>query len=280
MKKRLIIPIVIVVGLLVLTFGLPKKPFGAEPTLFKVEKGETSKDIALHLEKEGAIWWGPLFRLYVLVRGVSGEMQAGTYRVSPSMSIFTIAERLAAGKVATQTLTIPEGFTAEQIYEKLLNLKLAGRDIVNLEDFKNHEGYLFPDTYGIPYDLELVRVIEMMTDNFVEKTADLEITPGVVIMASILEKEVKTKEEKELAAGVLWKRLAIGMPLQVDAWPQTYEKLGLPERPISNPGLESILAALNPKESPYWYYLSKPDGETIFSKTLIEHNLNKAKYLK
>lgn len=120
----------------------------------------------------------------------------------------------------------------------------------------------------------------MMTDNFDKKTADLKITPEIVIAASILEKEVKTKEEKALVSGVLWKRLKVGMPLQVDAAMWTYEHYGLPEKPISNPGLESILAALYPKDSSYWYYLSKPSGETIFTKTLDEHNIAKAKYLK
>ena len=119
-----------------------------------------------------------------------------------------------------------------------------------------------------------------MTDNFAKKTAGLEITSEIVVMASILEKEVKTKEEKELVAGVLWKRIKFGMPLQVDASMWTYEYLGLPSKPIANPGLEGIKAAINPQSSLYWYYLSTPDGKTLFSKTLEEHNITKAKYLK
>jgi len=104
-----------------------------------------------------------------------------------------------------------------------------------------------------------------------------------------------------LVAGILWKRLENKMPLQVDATItyitgkkttkisieetqidhpyNTYKYLGLPPGPICNPGLESILAALYPKKSDYWYYLSAPDGKTIFSKTLQEHNIAKAKYL-
>jgi len=120
-------------------------------------------------------------------------------------------------------------------------------------------------------------------------------------MASLLEKEVKTKEEKELVSGILWKRIESGIPLQVDAtiiyitdkktnkvsyeetqinsFYNTYKYRGLPKGPISNPGLDSILAALYPKESDYWYYLSTPNGQTIFSHTLEEHNIAKAKYL-
>jgi len=101
-----------------------------------------------------------------------------------------------------------------------------------------------------------------------------------MVMASILEKELKIKEDKEIASGLLWKRIRVGMPLQVDAFMWTYQNRGLPEFPIANPGLDSIKAALSPKDSPYWYYLSTPEGKTIFSKTLEEHNIAKAKYLK
>ena len=118
-----------------------------------------------------------------------------------------------------------------------------------------------------------------MTENFSKKTIGFKITPEAVVMASLLEKELITKEDKKIASGILWKRLRVGMPLQVDVYLWTYENYGLPEKPISNPGLESIEAALNPKESPYFYYLSTPEGKTIFSRTLDEHNLARAKYL-
>jgi len=176
-------------------------------------------------------------------------------------------------------VTIPEGFTVKQIEERL-NLKLPG---------ENLEGFLFPDTYQFPLRISGEEVVKKMRDNFEKKlTPELreEIEKQgktifeIITMASLIEKEVKTKEEKELASGILWKRLEIGMPLQADAAPETYERQGLPEKPICNPGLESILAAVYPKSSGYWYYLSTPEGETIFSKTLEEHNYAKSKYLR
>jgi len=118
----------------------------------------------------------------------------------------------------------------------------------------------------------------------------------------LLEKEVKDFEEKKIVAGILWKRMENKIGLQVDATItyitgkksvkvskqeteidslyNTYKYRGLPLGPISNPGLESIEAAIYPQNSDYWYYLSTPEGETIFSKTLEEHNIAKAKYLK
>jgi UPF0755 protein len=185
--------------------------------------------------------------------------------------------------------------------EEKLKIKLPG---------ENLEGYLFPDTYYFPLDVSGEEVVRIMHENFEKKIAPYlkEIEKSgkslkdIIIMASLIEKEVKTKEEKELVSGILWKRLKAGIPLQVDATItyitgkkttkipledlkidspyNTYKYKGLPPAPICNPGLESILAALYPKESDYWYYLSKPDGKTLFFKDYEEFIVAKAKYLK
>jgi UPF0755 protein len=188
------------------------------------------------------------------------------------------------------------------------------------------EGYLFPDTYHLNVSQAPEEIIGRMLSAFNQKVMPLWNskagmpsdplaaianipTPQVgaltlheiVILASLLEKEVQTPEDMRLAAGVFKKRLEVGMPLQVDATLayitgkktgqlsnadklidspyNTYMYKGLPVGPISNPGLNAIQAALDPAENYYWYYLSTPDGTTIFSKTLVEHNQNKARYL-
>jgi UPF0755 protein len=137
----------------------------------------------------------------------------------------------------------------------------------------------------------------------------------IIIMASIIEKEVgrnketisesdlsRMKEERKLVASVFYNRLSLGMPLDSDATVNyitgksdrqvsladtkikspynTYKVLGLPPVPISNPGLDSITAAIYPAQSDYLFFLNKPDGEAVFSKTLSEHNANKARFLK
>ena len=178
------------------------------------------------------------------------------------------------------------------------------------------EGYLFPDTYYINKQRtmnkeQLEELISKMLENF-----DNKLTPEmreeinrqgkaifeIVTMASMIEKEVKTLGDKKMVSGILWKRLENNITLQVDSTISyltdkksadisveetkidspynTYKYKGLPLGPICNPGLESISASIYPEESAYWYYLSTQEGETIFSKTLEEHNIAKEKYLK
>ncbi|MFH1894785.1 MAG: endolytic transglycosylase MltG [Patescibacteria group bacterium] len=286
MKKKLFFPILIIAIFLGTIYWMTYSPLNSsvkEEIIFTIEKGEGVKEIAQNLESKGLINLAPVFCGYVLIAGASGKLQAGTYLLSPSeMNIPDIVKKFTAGDIAKEKLTFPEGFNADQIYQRL-----SGVTEANLTDLKGHEGYLFPDTYEIPYRISSQEIIKIMTDNFDKKTAGLEseiakqgkTINDVVIMASLLEREVKTKEEKELAAGLLWKRLRAGMPLQVDVSPETYERRGLPENPICSPGLESITAAVYPKASQYWYYLSTPEGKTIFSKTLKEHNIARAKYL-
>ncbi len=279
---------------------LPKSFSEKENKVFLVKRGESLFQIAENLEREGLIKNKLFFLIYVLGKGDQKKLQAGKYFFNLSMNVAEIAKKMVAGEIAIMKVTIPEGFTVRDIEEKL-KLKLPG---------ENLEGFLFPDTYYFPLDVTGEEVVRIMKENFEKKIAPLknEIEKQgktvfeILIMASLLEKEVKTKEDKEIVAGILWKRLQHRIPLQVDATItyitgkkttkisieetkidspyNTYKYLGLPPAPICNPGLESILAALYPKESDYWYYLTTPDGKTIFSKTLQEHNFNKAKYLK
>ncbi len=172
------------------------------------------------------------------------------------------------------------------------------------------EGFLFPDTYIFFKDASATSIINRMLLNFDEK-----ITPEtkseikkkgktiyeIVTMASILEKEVRTPEDMKIASGIFWDRIDAGMPLQSCATIayvlgqekkqysiedtqapspyNTYLNRGLPRGPIGNPGLAAINAAIYPTKTDYNYFLTDPaTGKTVFSKTLEEHNQNKAKY--
>lgn len=308
MKLRfLIIFFIILLGIFFIWQGmcLPKDSAFTENKLFSIERGRDLFKIAENLEKEGLIKNKFLFNFYVITKGMSRKLQAGDYLFSPSMSIIEIVKKIIYGEVARREVTIPEGFTIKQIEERL-DLKLPETDL---------EGFLFPDTYQFSYVVCAEEVVRKMSDNF-----DKKLTPAlkeeiaaqgktifeIVTMASLLEKEVKTKEEKEIVSGIFWKRIkerrtldscaTIAYILRGGNWTfeemrkeiakgkeiyspyNTYKYLGLPSGPICNPGFESILAAVYPKDSEYWYYFSTPEGETIFSKTLKEHNIAQVEY--
>lgn len=172
------------------------------------------------------------------------------------------------------------------------------------------EGYLFPDTYQIYTDAKAGDIVEKMLDAFdVKFPDDLRRAAanrnrsifGVVRMASIVEKEVSTDADRPIVAGIFWKRLEIGMALQSDATVNyvtkrgsvrptnedisvdspynTYKYPGLPPGPIGNPSFASLKAAALPEDSPYLYFLTKPDGTVVYGRTHEEHLENKAKYL-
>ncbi len=269
----------------------------AKEIVFRIERGQGSWTIARLLEQEKFIRSAVFFEMYTFLRGATGRLQAGDYVISPANSIVQISNKLASGDVVRKRITIIEGWTVKDIANYLEQQKVAS--VEDILAFKNQEGYLFPDTYEVSSGATPEEIVAMMADTFKKKAGD--VSKDIVITASILEKEVKGLEDKRIVAGILKKRLRVGMPLQIDATINyitgkrdsqashidiaidspynTYKYRGLPLGPISNPGLESIRAALEPLDSSYWYYLSTPEGKTIFSKTLDEHAKAKAKYL-
>ncbi len=321
---------------------MPPRLYSEEQIVFNIEKGQGLREISANLKKAGIIKSEVLANLFVLVRGVQGKLQAGKYILTTSMNIPEIINKLSTGDTVKEEITIIEGWTlrdiawyfenkgmfaAEELFEvagfpaidysKTFELPQP-RDFSDEFEFLREksekvglEGYLFPDTYEITPEATIEDVLRKMLQNFDEK-----ITPElreeierkgktlfeVITMASILEKEVKTNEDRQITAGILWKRLRMGWPLQADATLtyltgkgslnltkddlkidspyNTYKYYGLPLGPICNPGLESIGAVIYYEENSYWFYLTTPEGETIFSETLEEHNIARFNYLK
>ena len=290
---------------------------------FSVRPGMGPREIAQKLADEHIIRSKNAFLIYSLLFGKAGTFQPGSYVVGPEQSARTIVSLLTTGPREVE-ISITPGMTLLEAEDILVAHRVLNEgdltefpiDTIRgaypfLGNVTTLEGFLFPDTYRFYPHSGAAKVVGKILDNFSAKAGDLLRNPENsdtihwLILASILEKEVTNEKEAKTVAGILEKRLAIGMPLQVDAsiiyakckrftsCPaltradfriqspyNTYLHKGLPPTPISNPGINAISAARSPVRSNYLYYLSDPRTEqTIFSKTFDEHNANRIKYL-
>lgn len=329
-KRKLKLWAIAITGVIVLTAVLEiyvPKSFEQDTVIsYSAQKGVGGADIATDLQNKGVINNSWVFKLYVFLTGKYNSLQAGIYDISPSMSVAAIANKFITGDVAKNKITLIEGWDIQDIAKYL-----EAKNYYNREEFNDAahvdygtyyaflsskpkkaslEGFLFPDTYRVPVGASSDELIKMALNNFGKKlTPELrqEIAKQhktvfqIVTMASIIEKEVRTLDDKKVISGIMWKRIANGVPLQVDSTVNyitnrsdvsvaikdtqidspynTYKYRGLPAGPISNPGMDSILAAIYPTKSEYWFYISARTGQTIFSKTLTDHNKAIAKYL-
>ncbi len=310
-KKRVILAFVLafVISLfLVLVFSSTSRfPVG---TVVEIKSGESLQSITVKLRQDNIIRSEFIFRSLVIAFGGEKKVIAGDYLLARKENAFSMARRLVNGKFGIDTLkiTIPEGWNIFQIADYLeKNLVLFNKkDFIDLA--KDKEGYLFPDTYFVLGSVKPTEIIKMMENNFLKRIDVLEekisrsgyTKKEIIIMASILEGEALPKD-RNVVAGILWKRLDMGMPLQVDSTfsyingkntyeltlddlkidslYNTYKYKGLPPGPINNPGLEAITSALNPIKTKYLYFLTEKDGTIHYAKTFEEHKRNKELYL-
>lgn len=311
---------------------IPQNPFDKTTIVFTIKKGDSVEIISKNLKNQGLIRNETFFKMFILFKGISRNLQAGSYALSPSMNISDFARLFFEGEAIGEKIKIVEGWDLEDIFDNVSKDELYTKDQLSkaiyspevqqfISNFKylgesakktEYEGYFFPDTYKVSLDTTPEDFIKNIFANFDNKlTLDLrkdierqkKSVSDIIIMASIIEKEVKNFSDKKIVSGILWKRIKIGMPLQVDATLlynndfisgervlisdtlknspyNTYINKGLPPGPICNPGLDSIKAAIYPTNSNYLYYLSAPDGRTIFSENFEQHKAAKAKYLR
>lgn len=308
---------------------------GDENLLYNVAKGEGASSIAQGLEDAGLIRSAAFFKLTTWSRGTRGDFKAGSFELSPSMSTREIEYALTTQTPSEEEvqITVLEGWTINDIAAHLEAEGIATKEdffaeVGHSAEFvspgelpawgdtygfladkparNSLEGYLFPDTYRIFAESGAKALVRRMLSNFDAKlTADLraEIEAsgrsvfGVVTMASIIEREVRSDEDMAIVSGIFWKRLEIGMGLQADStvnyitggskpsvsfeetnidhpW-NTYKYRGLPAGPIGNPSLRAIVAAIRPVETDYLYFLTNPEGKVFYGRTLDEHNANR-----
>ncbi|MDD2274248.1 MAG: endolytic transglycosylase MltG [Candidatus Pacebacteria bacterium] len=316
MIKRILILLIMVVIFIYIQQGIYQPISNTNDlNIFNIEKGSSIKKIAQDLKNEEIIRSSNLFLFYSLITN-NRNIQAGEYLLSPQMNIPQIIEIIVGGKINEEKITIIEGWDLNDIAIYLEEKGISSKDeffsITGEPRNKDSlEGYIFPDTYNITSKDTAETIVQKALLNFEKKmTTELKneiekqgkTIEEIIIMASIIEKEVKSLEDKKNVSDVLWKRINANMPLQtcatvlyalgekkssvsttdtqIDSPYNTYKYRGLPIGPISNPGMNSILAAIYPTKNNYWYYLSAPDGKTHFSTTLNEHNYKKNLYLR
>jgi UPF0755 protein len=281
-------------------------------TYVDIPAGATLSETGDILASRGVIGSSFLFREYVRFFENGKFVSAGKYFFDTRLSLVGVAGRLTTGDYGIPRLKIliPEGSDVAEI-AVLLKTQISDFDSKKFISLASkEEGYLFPDTYFFFGNVTPEEVITMMKENFTNKTKELQpkilaskkTLHDILTMASIIERETKTPEARRIVSGILWKRIKIGMPLQVDATfsyinekttyeltaedlhidskYNTYEYKGLPPGPICNPGLDSILATLEPTTTPYLYYLSEKNGVMHYAKTFDEHKANKFKYIR
>lgn len=279
--------------------------------LITIPEGATLDEAAQLLERHHVVKSAFLFRLFVMYRGSEAGVQAGDYYFEEPLNNWQSAGRFVHGDFGLKPVkvTIPEGATTYQIAD-LLEDKLLRFDRTTFANrTKDKEGYLFPDTYFFMPNATIEDVVATMEANFFERIAEIQDQIDsfdrplheIITMASLLEKEANTTESRKMIAGILWNRIDIGMPLQVDAvfgyikgtktfHPKysdlevdspynTYQHKGLPPGPIANPGLNSILATVTPTSNSYIFYLTGRDGMMRYSETYAEHLRYKRLYL-
>lgn len=277
---------------------------------FIVRNGEGLRAISTELKEQGLIKDSVVFFLLVKQLGIDRKIQAGDFDISASMNATEIAKALTKGSKDIW-VTIPEGKRAQEIAD-ILEDKIPSYDETWRERLNQNEGYLFPDTYLIPKDATIDQVVTLLTSTFDNKYETVQGKSSkskeeIVTIASLIEREAKHDEDRAMVASVIYNRLDIGMKLDLDATVQyalgyqpyektwwkkeltyadlamnspynTYRNAGLPPTPISNPGVESLMAAANPASSAYFYYLSDSKGINHYSKTLAEQEANKKRY--
>jgi UPF0755 protein len=282
-------------------------------SVIAVPQGESLSAVGDMLEQQNVIRSKSWFVNAVLFFGGEHQLIQGDYYFPRAENSVTIAWRMTHGDYKTNQTrtTIPEGSTLVQI-SLLVKKEYPDFDAVHfLTIASGKEGYLFPDTYYFGASTSPEEVLATMDNTFYQKMSDPQTAAAIknfghpladiITMASILEHESYDTKDQQIIAGILWKRLALGMPLDLDSTLyyitgrdsarltkadlrlnslyNTYTHKGLPPGPIGNPGIDAIMAAVTPIQTKYLYFLNDASGAMHYSITLAQQDANESLYL-
>ena len=285
------------------------------PVVIEIIKGDSmtriSEKLAEQQLKVSSFW----FKVIALQKQSAAKLKTGEYELSTGLTLPEIIDQIAAGKTRQHSITFPEGWSFADILAELDKNPYIGHTIkdhspepllaqIGINESKP-EGLFFPDTYFFEKNMTDVSLLKraygkmqsVLQEEWPKRSAGLPLNSPyeALILASIIEKETGSKDERPLIAGVMIRRLQSDMPLQTDptviygmgdnyhgniAEPDlkkptpynTYLIKGLPPTPIAMPGRESIHAALHPDAGNSLYFVATGDGKHVFSSTLQDHN--------
>ncbi|MBP7875827.1 endolytic transglycosylase MltG [Candidatus Woesebacteria bacterium] len=330
MQKRInsiLVVVLVILGLMIVSAAgavfwfrqqlAPVNPADQTQELFVIKKGSSTSVVAKSLAEKGLIRNDTVFRLYARAVGFDRDLQAGSYTLSPALSVADTIAALRKGSVAIW-VTIPEGLRVEEVADRFSSAALPSFDkqeFINIA--KPSEGRLFPDTYLIPRESTAKELFDLLTRTFQDKV-EIKLADALqasdrpfdqtLVLASLVQRESNSPSDMRIVAGIMSNRLALGMKLDIDAtlsyargfdsqagswWsapnPQlksidspynTYLVAGLPPAPIANPGLEAIQAALDPTATSALFYLHSSTGQAYYADTYEEHLANIERYLR
>lgn len=289
-------------------------------TFVDIPAGTGPIGIGARLVSAGVVQDAWTFRVAVLLSGRARELKAGEYRFDAPITALEVVDTIARGDVDTRMLTFREGLTMAEmavVYEQrgfgvAADFITAGRNASLINDLdptaRDLEGYLFPETYALPRHTPAAQLVAQMVAGFKKAfdeglrsaaAADGLTVRQAVTVASLVEKETASGDERPLVAAVYRNRMRIRMgmqadptviyalqkagkydgnlsktDLQFDSPYNTYRYAGLPPGPIAAPGRASLVAVVNPAAVDYLYFVSRNDGTHVFATTLAEHNKN------
>jgi UPF0755 protein len=286
-----------------------------EAALVSIERGETLSQVAHSFEEQKVVRSSFWMKLFVRLTGGERRVIAGDYYFPEPVNIFSVIKQIHKGQFGLVPIrvTVQEGLSSYDIaaiLDKDLPVFDAG-DFLEEVDDNNYEGTLFPDTYFFLPNTKASAVILTMRENFARQIStykeDIEKSgrplDELVIMASIIEGESSHNlDDKRVVSGILWNRLRLKMPMQVDApfryyngkhsytltkvdlgedHPyNTYVNKGLPPTAINNPGIDSLRAAIAPTNSKYLYFMSDKSGNMYYAVDFAGHQNNRELYLR
>lgn len=267
--------------------------------IISIPEGASVSEVGNTLVSDGVIRSSFTFKVMVKLLRHDHNLQSGDYLFKEPLDVYSIARAISVGAHGLEPIKIriPEGATTKEMAVIFANSLPRFNPAKFLEEAQPLEGFLFPDTYNFLPNATEDSVIRSMRQNFDthEATIDAQVVAfgkplkDDVIMASIIEREARNDDDRKMISGVLWNRIAKGMPLQVDVTflytigkgtfqltkkdlrtdspYNTYLHKGLPPTAIGSPSMSSLMAAVNPTKNNYLYYLADSSGVTHFSKT-------------